>query len=62
MRQKYEEVIEETIEETEDENRCNHFWVIEVANGPKSRGECKICGESQVFYNSITNLNDPKRK
>jgi len=62
MRTKGKEIIEENPEEIRDENACNHFWVIEVANGPRSRGKCKVCGESQVFYNSITNLNDPKRK
>ncbi len=62
MRQKCKEIVKENTEETRDGNKCNHFWVIEAANGPRSRGECKICGESRVFHNSIINLNDPKRK
>jgi hypothetical protein len=49
-------------EEAADVNRCHHFWVIEVANGPMSRGECKYCGEIRDFHNSIVDLNDPKRK
>ena len=62
MRPKCEEKNENSPEDTPQENRCHHFWMIEVANGPRSRGECKFCGETRDFYNSITNLNDPKRK
>jgi hypothetical protein len=62
MRPKSKEIVEEKPEETRDENACNHFWVIEIANGPRSRGKCKFCGEVKVFYNSITDINDPKRR
>jgi hypothetical protein len=62
MRQKCEEKNEESPEEAGHENGCHHFWVIEIANGPSSRGECKFCGETRDFLNSITNINDPKRK
>ena len=62
MRQKCEEKNEENHENIHEENQCNHFWVIEIANGPRSRGECKFCGETRDFYNSIANINDPKRK
>ena len=62
MRQKCEEKHEDSPEENKDENQCNHFWMIEIANGPSSRGECKFCGETKEFFNSITNINDPKRK
>ena len=34
---------------------CRHYWVIEAASGPTSRGVCKICGEKRVFHNSWTN-------
>ena len=62
MREKTREFVEENPEEARDENACNHFWVIEIANGPQSRGQCKLCGEAKTFHNSITNINDPKRK
>ena len=57
MRQRVKE-----IDENIDEDGCHHFWVIEVANGPKSRGKCKYCGEIKDFHNSIVDLNNPKRK
>jgi hypothetical protein len=50
------------IDDNVDEESCHHFWIIEVANGPKSRGKCKYCGEVRDFQNSITNLNDPRRR
>jgi hypothetical protein len=31
---------------------CRHYWYIEAADGPISRGICKICGEEKEFYNS----------
>jgi len=34
---------------------CRHYWVIEAADGPTSRGVCKFCGEARVFNNSWTN-------
>jgi len=34
---------------------CRHYWVIETASGPTSRGVCKICGEEREFQNSWTN-------
>ena len=44
------------------QEQCHHYWVIEVANGPTSRGECKYCGETRDFFNSITEFTHPKRK
>lgn len=57
MRQRVKE-----LDDNVDEDRCHHFWIIEIANGPKSRGQCKYCGEIKDFHNSITDLNDPRRK
>ena len=31
---------------------CRHYWHIEEADGPVSRGICKICGEEKEFQNS----------
>jgi hypothetical protein len=35
--------------------------MIEVANGPKSRGECKYCGAVKEFYNAFPDFNPMKR-
>jgi hypothetical protein len=35
------------------ETDCQHHWVIEPANGPVSRGVCKLCQEVRDFGNSI---------
>lgn len=41
---------------------CSHFWDIEAANGPQSRGVCKICGKSRIFYNAFPNFNPLRKK
>ena len=30
-----------------------HHWEIDIAEGPKSQGTCKKCGETKPFSNSI---------
>ena len=35
-----------------------HFWSIESANGPLSRGRCKVCGKEQNFTNSLMGQGD----
>lgn len=35
---------------------CHHYWLIEKATGPTSRGECKYCGTSKGFSNFIPDL------
>jgi hypothetical protein len=40
---------------------CRHFWVIEVANGPASRGTCKYCGVKKEFYNAFPEFNPLKK-
>ncbi len=37
----------------EKEQDCPHYWLIEPADGPTSRGECKYCGAVKDFYNSF---------
>ena len=32
---------------------CAHHWIIETANGPVSRGMCKLCHQVREFGNSI---------
>jgi len=34
------------------DKECIHYWVIESATGPISRGVCKFCGAQKEFYNS----------
>ncbi len=40
---------------------CHHFWMIDVANGPTSRGKCKYCGTVKEFYNAFPHFNPMKR-
>lgn len=35
---------------------CKHHWLIEPANGPRSRAVCKLCGEVKVFDNILADL------
>ena len=51
------------VEEKEQkvENKCHHYWVIDVANGPSSLGKCKFCGEKREFLNAFPTFN-PLRK
>ena len=32
---------------------CQHHWLIETANGPASKGHCKLCGAIYTFTNSM---------
>jgi hypothetical protein len=54
--------VKERIEEKPEIEQCHHFWVIEVANGPKSPGKCKNCGEVREFFNAFPAFNPMKRK
>lgn len=31
---------------------CRHYWIIESARGPTSRGVCKFCGAEKEFHNA----------
>ena len=33
---------------------CPHYWVIERADGPESKGRCRICGEMREFKNTLS--------
>ena len=59
MRQRTKEKAPEKIKK--EEQNCHHFWVIDVANGPKSLGTCKYCGEQKEFLNAFPVFN-PLRK
>jgi hypothetical protein len=60
MRQRTKE--EDTIRENPDEGQCQHYWVIEIANGPKSVGKCKNCGETKEFLNAFPAFNPAKKQ
>ncbi|MFC2000644.1 hypothetical protein ACFLXE_07845 [Chloroflexota bacterium] len=32
---------------------CQHYWVIEAANGGTSKGVCQFCGEERLFNNYL---------
>ena len=36
---------------------CRHYWSIESADGPTSRGICRVCGEEKEFLNSWSDAN-----
>jgi hypothetical protein len=57
MRQK----VKERIQENAAKAPCHHFWEIEVANGPKSVGTCKYCGETREFLNAFPTFNPLKK-
>jgi hypothetical protein len=44
--------LKEKLEQPAKENNCRHYWVIEDASGPTSRGVCKFCGAEKEFLNS----------
>ena len=35
---------------------CCHYWIIETAQGPISRGDCQICHEVRDFKNSVFDM------
>ena len=53
--------IKERPEKKPPEDNCHHYWIIEVANGPRSRGQCKYCGVTKEFLNAFPDFN-PLRK
>ena len=54
--------VEDKPEVKPEEQVCHHYWVIEVANGPKSLGKCKNCGEAKEFFNAFPDFNPMRRK
>ena len=36
----------------ETKSQCRHYWIIEAAEGPTSKGVCKYCGAEKEFQNS----------
>jgi hypothetical protein len=55
------EKIKENSTAKDKKPACGHYWIIEVANGPRSLGKCKYCGETKEFLNAFPTYN-PLRK
>ena len=36
-------------EEPKNKDKCCHYWIIEPADGPTSRGICRLCGAEKEF-------------
>ncbi|MDO8567414.1 MAG: hypothetical protein Q7R57_01715 [Dehalococcoidales bacterium] len=53
MRTKVKEIKKEEVQHPEVKGECHHFWLIDSAKGPTSRGRCKVCGATREFYNAI---------
>jgi hypothetical protein len=45
-----------TTQETKEAQGCAHHWVIDMANGPTSRGRCRHCNETRSFYNTFEDV------
>ncbi len=45
--------VKERRDEQLIKDKCHHYWIIESANGPTSRGICKLCGTVKEFLNSV---------
>jgi hypothetical protein len=43
-------------------DQCHHYWIIEMANGPVSKGVCKYCGEVRDFMNTMPAPSSPRRQ
>ena len=35
-------------------SECAHYWIIEAASGPDSKGVCEHCHKSKYFKNWIS--------
>lgn len=44
---------QEATEVTAEASACVHQWMIAPPNGPTSEGQCKLCGETRAFHNSL---------
>jgi len=53
--------VKEKAREHAAEAQCSHYWIVEMANGAKSRGVCQYCGEGRYFLNVIPDHTVSKR-
>ena len=40
-----------------EKKSCAHHWMIEPANGPTSRGVCRMCDRIRSFTNAVISNN-----
>ena len=40
-----------------EKKRCIHHWMIEQANGPTSKGVCRMCDLIRSFKNAVISNN-----
>ncbi len=58
MTQKIKEITEEHVAPV----GCRHYWIIESADGPTSKGVCRICGAEKEFFNSFYGTIEVEKK
>lgn len=46
-------VLEKQVEQPVQTQTCQHYWIIEPAVGPTSKGVCKRCGSVKIFLNIV---------
>jgi hypothetical protein len=50
------------MDQSKRDPECNHHWVIDSAEGPTSRGRCKLCGSERSFLNQYQDLRGDSEK
>jgi hypothetical protein len=53
--------IRERIKEYLNKEECQHYWLIDGPNGPRSQGVCKYCGATREFFNAIPDFTTTRR-
>ncbi len=53
--------VKEKVKARPQKEPCRHYWIIEVANGPASQGQCKYCGVKKEFFNAFPEYNPLKK-
>ena len=53
--------VKEKVRTQTQQEPCRHYWVIDIANGPASRGQCKYCGVKKEFFNAFPDYNPLKK-
>jgi hypothetical protein len=50
------------MDQSKRDPECNHHWVIDSAEGPKSQGRCKLCGTEKSFLNLYEDVREQAEK
>lgn len=53
--------VKEKVRTQAQKRPCRHYWIIEIANGPVSWGQCKYCGARKEFLNAFPEYNPLKK-